>query len=144
MASDIKELSRRIWEEVWNNRNLDAVDEMISADFISHDPQSPMAVRGTEEYKQFVRYYLNAFPDCHFTVEDQASEGQMVVTRWTVRGTHKGNLGPIPATGQPTTITGITCSRVENGKFVESWTNWDTLGMMQQLGVVPALAERAA
>lgn len=137
MATDIKELSRRIWEEVWNNQNLDAVDEMMSADFISHDPQSPTAVRGTEEYKQFVRYYLNAFPDCHFTVEDQASEGHTVVTRWTVTSTHKGNLGAIPATGRRSTVTGITRSRVENGKFVESWTNWDTLGMMQQLESFP-------
>jgi steroid delta-isomerase-like uncharacterized protein len=144
MATDIKELSRRILEEVWNNQNLDAVDEMIAPNFVQHDPQSPIGVRGIEGYKQFVRYYLNAFPDCHFTVEDVISDGQTVVTRWTVTSTHTGNLGPIPATGQRAIVTGMSCSRVENGKFVESWTNWDTLGMMQQLGVLPALAERAA
>jgi steroid delta-isomerase-like uncharacterized protein len=144
MATDIKALSRRILEEVWNQQNLDAVDEMIAPNFVQHDPQSPVGVRGVDAYRQFVRYYLNAFPDCHFTVHDQISEGQTVMTRWTVTSTHRGNLGPIPATGRPATITGITCSRVENGKVVESWTNWDTLGMMQQLGVVPTAAEQPA
>ncbi len=144
MATDIKELSRRILDEVWNNQNLDAVDEMIAPNFMQHDSQSPVAVRGIDGYKQFVRYYLTAFPDCHFTVEDQMSEGQMVATRWTVTSTHAGNLGDIPATGRRTSATGISWSRVENGKFVESWTNWDTLGMLQQLGVMPAPAQEAA
>ena len=144
MATDIKELSRRIFEEVWNNQNLSAADELIASDFVDHDPQSPLSVQGIEAYKQFVRYYLNAFPDCHFTVEDEISEGQMVVTRWTVTSTHTGNLGAIPATGRRISVTGISCIRVENGKAVESWTNWDTLGMMQQLGVLSATAQRAA
>ena len=144
MATDIKELSRRILEEVWNQQNLDAVDEMIAPTFVQHDPQSPSVLSGVEGYKQFVRYYLTAFPDCNFTVEDQISQGQIVMTRWTVTSTHAGSLGTIPATGRRSTVTGITCSRVENGKFVESWTNWDTLGMMQQLGVLPAAAEQAA
>lgn len=144
MATDIKELSRRILDEVWNHQNLDAVDEMIAATFVQHDPQSPRVVSGVEGYRRFVQYYLTAFPDCHFTVEDQIAEGQTVMTRWTVTSTHTGNLGSIPATGRRSTVTGITCSRVENGKFVESWTNWDTLGMIQQLGVLPVAAEQAA
>jgi steroid delta-isomerase-like uncharacterized protein len=144
MATDNKELSRRILEDVWNQQKMDAVDEMIAADFAQHDSQSPLGVRGVEGYKQFVRHYLNAFPDCHFTVEDQLAEGQMVVTRWTVTGTHRGDLGNIPATGRRMSVTGISWSRIENGKFVESWTNWDTLGMLQQLGVAAAPAQQAA
>ena len=73
MATDIKELSRRIFEEVWNNQNLSAADEIIASNFVDHDPQS--SVQGIEGYKQFVRYYLTAFPDSHFTVEDEISEG---------------------------------------------------------------------
>ncbi len=76
-------------------------------------------------------------------MDDQVADGPTVVTRWSVTSTHKGNLGAIPATGRQMTVTGQTWSRVENGKFVESWTNWDTLGMLQQLGVVGA-AQRAA
>jgi len=142
MATDLKELSRRIFEEVWNNQNPSAADELIASHFIEHDPQS--SVQGLEGYKQFVRYYLTAFPDSHFTVEDEISEGQMVVTRWTVTGTHTGNLGAIPATGRRVSVTGISCGRVENGKMVEAWTNWDTLGMMQQLGILSAAAQQAA
>ena len=138
MATDNKELSRRILEEVWNNRNLDAVDDLIAADFVQHDPQAPAAVRGSEAYKQFVRYYLDAFHDLRFTVEDQISEGQNVATRWTVTGTHNGDLRGIAATGHRISLTGMTCSRVVDGKFVESWSNWDTLGMLQQLGAIPA------
>lgn len=144
MGTDVKKLSRRILEEVWNNKDVNAIDEMIASEFVQHDPQSPVGVRGIEGYKQFVRYYLNAFPDCHFTVNDQIFEGQIVVTRWTVACTHTGNLGTIPATGRRASVTGITWSRIENGKFVESWTNWDTLGMMQQLELVPAPAQQAA
>ena len=141
MATDIKALSRRIFEEVWNQQNLSTADELIASNFVDHDPQS--SVQGLESYKQFVRYYLTAFPDSHFTVEDEIAEGQMVVTRWTVSGTHTGNLGAIPATGRRISVTGISCGRVENGKIVEGWTNWDTLGMMQQLGVLSA-AQQAA
>lgn len=144
MATDIKELSRRILEEVWNNKNLDAADDMIASDSVQHDPQSPLGIRGVEGYKQFVRYYLKAFPDTHFTVDDQISEGQTVVTRWTVTSTHTGNLGSIPATGRRMSVTGISWARVESGKFVEGWTNWDTLGMLQQLGVAPAPEQQAA
>lgn len=142
MATDIKELSRRIFEEIWNKQNLSAADEIIAPNFVDHDPQS--SVQGLEGYKQFVRYYLTAFPDSHFTVEDEISEGQMVVTRWTVNGTHTGNLGAIPATGRKVSVTGISCARVENGKVAEAWSNWDTLGMMQQLGILSATAQRAA
>jgi len=142
MPTDIKELSRRIFEEVWNKQNLSAADEIIASNFVDHDPQS--SVQGIEGYKQFVRYYLTAFPDSHFTVEDEISEGQMVMTRWTVSGMHTGNLGAIPATGRRISVTGISCGRVENEKIVESWTNWDTLGLMQQLGVLSATAQRAA
>src|ERR1700741_310734 len=131
MAADNKELSRRLIEEVWNNQNLDAVDEFIAADFVQHDPQAPDAVRGIEGYKQFVRYYRGAFRDLHFTIEDQLSEGQTVAARWTVTGTHSGDLTGIPATGRQVSLAGITCSRVVDGKFVESWSNWDTLGMLQ-------------
>ena len=142
MATNIKALSRRIFEEVWNKQNLSVADELIASNFVDHDPQS--SVQGLEGYKQFVRYYLTAFPDSHFTVEDEISEGQMVVTRWTVSGTHTGNLGAIPATGRRISVTGISCGRVENGKMVEGWTNWDTLGMMQQLGILSATAQQAA
>jgi steroid delta-isomerase-like uncharacterized protein len=138
MATDNKVLDRRILEDVWNGRHVEVLDELLAPDFTFHDPQSPFPVKGAEAYKQFVRYYLGAFPDLHFTIEHQISDGESVMTRWSCTGTHKGDLRDIPATGRPIALTGITCARISGGRFVEGWSNWDALGMLQQLGVIPA------
>jgi predicted ester cyclase len=81
--------------------------------------------------------YLTAFPDLHFTIEDIIAEGDTVVVRQTARGTHQGDLMGIPPTGKQVSGTGITITRVVNGKAVEDWFNGDDLGLLQQLGVVP-------
>jgi len=73
-------------------------------------------------------------------IDEQLAEGDLVASRWTGRGTHQGELMGIPPTGKQVTVSGITISRVKNGKVVEEWSNWDTLGMLQQLGVVPEMA----
>jgi len=91
-----------------------------------------------------VRYYLNAFPDLHFDIEDVISDGETVVTRWTATGTHKGDVSGVPATGKRFSVTGTIFARVRDGKFVDSWGVWDALGLMQQLGVVPAEAKGKA
>jgi len=136
-TEDNKALDRRGFEEVWNKGNLAVVDELNDANVVTHNPPGP-PLRGTEAFKQFVLMYRSAFPDVQLTIEDQIAEGDKVVTRWTARGTHQGELMGIPPTGKQATVTGITVGRVANGKFVESWSNFDALGMMQQLGVVPA------
>ena len=130
-----KAIDRRFTEEVWNQGNLAVVDELMSADYDGHDPAMPA---GSEGLKQFVLMYRSAFPDVHLTIEDQIAEGDTVVSRWTARGTHKGELMGIPPTGKQVTVTGMNIERIANGKFVEGWSNYDTLGMLQQLGVVPA------
>jgi predicted ester cyclase len=79
--------------------------------------------------------YRAAFPDAHITIEDIVAEGNQVVIRWTARGTHTGNLGRIPPRGEEVTVTGIDLVRISKGKVQENWTNWDTLGILQQLGV---------
>jgi len=86
-------------------------------------------------------HYRNAFPDLHLTIEDVIAEGETVMTRWSCRGTHKGDLNGIAPTGKHITITGITVARVSGGKIVEGFVNWDAQGLMQQLGVVPATAQ---
>jgi steroid delta-isomerase-like uncharacterized protein len=88
--------------------------------------------------------YRAAFSDLQMTVEDQIAEGDMVVTRWTAVGTNDGDLPGMPASGRSSTVTGIGIDRIEDGKIVEAWGNWDTLGMMQQLGVIPAPAAASA
>jgi steroid delta-isomerase-like uncharacterized protein len=148
MTTQDAELSRRIFEDVWNRKNLSAIDDLIAADYVHHDPNSP-AANGIHGYKQFVNHYMSAFPDAHFTIHDAFTQGQNTdvqneVTRWTVVGTHKGELAGIPRTGRRFSVTGISIARVANGKIIESWNNWDALGMMQQLGVVPAEAKGRA
>jgi steroid delta-isomerase-like uncharacterized protein len=131
-----KAIARRNFEEVWNEGKLAAVDEIIAANHVNRDPANP-GVSGPEGFKQLVSMYRSAFPDTHFAIEAQIAEGDKVVTRWTARGTHQGELMGIPPTGKQLAVTGMTIDRIVGGKIAESWANWDTLGLMQQLGVVP-------
>lgn len=131
-----KAVARRWFEEGWNKHNLDKVDEFFTANFVSHSLGF-----GFEEWKQFVSTALIAFPDIHFTVEDQIAEGDKVTTRWTYRATHQGEFMGIPATGKQVTVTGMNISRHENGKYVEDWGNWDGLGLLQQLGAISPPAQ---
>ena len=142
--SDAKKASRRIFEEVWNGKDIATIEELMAVDYVHHDPQSPQFSGGREGYKQLVEYYLKAFPDSHFTIDQEIQEGNTAVTRWTVRGTHRGDLPTMPATGKTFSVTGITVARLQDGKFVESWNNWDALGLMQQLGGTSVATGRAA
>jgi steroid delta-isomerase-like uncharacterized protein len=138
MSEENKRISRRIPEEVFGKGNLDVIDELVADDFVNHDPSVPPEVPGgSEGLKTFVQVYRTAFPDLKIKVEDQVAEGDQVVTRWSASGTQKGELMGIPATGKQGAVTGITIDRIKNGRIVESWNNWDTLGLLQQLGVVP-------
>lgn len=139
MSADTnKEIVRRLGVEPWEGK-LGVIDELVAPDYVGHDPAQP-EMHGPEGIKEFITGYLAGFPDGRITIDGQLAEGDMVATRWTGRGTHQGELMGIPPTGKQVTVSGITISRVKNGKVVEEWSNWDTLGMLQQLGVVPAMA----
>jgi steroid delta-isomerase-like uncharacterized protein len=131
-----KAISRRSFEEAWNKGNLAVIDEVVAANYVGHDPAIPN-LRGPAGMRQLITMYRTAFPDIQFTIEDQAAEGDKVVTRWTARGSHQAELMGIAPTNKQATVTGIGIDRFVNGKIEESWGNWDTLGMLQQLGVVP-------
>lgn len=136
MSDQNKQLMRRGIEEVWNGGNLAVVDELIASDYAGH--HSGNEASGPQGVKQYFSGLRGAFPDIHFTIEDQIAEGDRVVTRWVARATHTGPFHGIPPTGKPGAVSGITINRVANGKVVEGWTNLDELGLMQQLGVIPA------
>ena len=140
MSAETKGIARRFLEEAFNRGNLDVVDELVAPEFVNHDAALPEPVVGIEATKASIRGYRDAFPDMRMTVELQVAEGEQVVTQWTARGTHQGDLMGLAATGKQATVTGITIDRIVDGRIVESWTNWDTLGLLQQLGAVPALA----
>lgn len=126
---------RKLIDEIWNRGNLSIADTIYTAEFVNHDPATPSALRGPEAVKQNAAMYRKAFPDLRIKIEETISDGDHVVARWTSSGTHSGELQGIPATGRRTTSSGITIARFVNGKIAEEWVNWDTLGLMRQLGV---------
>lgn len=140
MSSDQnKTIVRRLFEEPWKG-NLEVVDELTAADYIGHDPALPGPVRGPAGVKEFISTYLVAFPDARITVEDQLAEGDLVATHWSARGTHEGELMDLEPTGREVTVTGLTMSRLEDGKVVEEFQNWDFAGLMRQVEGAPARA----
>jgi steroid delta-isomerase-like uncharacterized protein len=141
-AEENKALVRRSFEEVFNQGNLDAVEEIFASDYVLHDPTSPEERRGTEGMRQYVSIYRTAFPDLQQTIEDQFAEGEKVATRLMGRGTHQGELLGIPPTGNRVEAPGIVINRISGGKIAESWANYDALGMMQQIGAVPSPEEQ--
>ena len=132
-----KASERRLIQEVFNKGSIDVVNQLVSKDVIDHSalPGSPSGIEGV---KQFVTVFRTAFPDFHFTIEDQLAEGDKVVTRSYWQGTHKGPFMGIPATGKTVKVTAIDITRWSGGKAVEHWSNEDIFGMMQQLGIIPA------
>ena len=133
MSEDNKALARRSWEVV---ENLDILDEVYASDLVWHEPDQD--VHGLEEARQFVTMYKTAFPDLNVTVEDVISEGDNAVTRYTIRGTHQGEIEEFgPPTGRQMELQGITIHRIADGKIVEEWERYDNLSLMQQLGLVP-------
>ena len=135
-----KNLVHRFFDEMCNQRKLDIADELFAANHVSHDPQTPTGP-GPAGMKQVISTYQSAFPDAHWTVFETIASGDQVITRWQGKGTQKKELNGIPATGKSVAVEGIWIHRFANNKIVESWNVWDTLGMLQQLGVVPAMAE---
>ena len=135
MSEESKALARRSWELV-SQRNPDLLEEVYAADLVWHEPDQD--VQGIEEAKQYLSMYLTAFPDLNTTVEDAMAEGEKAVTRWTISGTHQGEIEEFgPPTGRPVEIKGITIHRIEDGKIVEEWERYDNLSIMQQLGLAP-------
>lgn len=143
MSEQNKAIARRMIEEVWNKHNIGLADQLVASNYVGHDPATPGDIRGIEGFKKFFHTYSSAFPDQRFTIEDLIAEGDRVVTRWTVEATHRGELQGIQPTQKRVRVTGVIVSRIEQGRVVEDYINWDALGLMQQLGVVPK-SSRAA
>lgn len=130
-------IARRANDEFWNAGNDAAADELYAAEYTHHDPINSM--QGPDGMRLLRRKYHSAFPDLTFTIDEAFAHGDRVVTRWTARGTHTGELWhAFPPTGNAIEVTGITIQRISDGLIREAWVNWDTLGMLQQSGVIPA------
>ena len=136
-AEENKALVRRFTEEIWNRGNLDAIEEFVAENYDRHDPANP-EVAGREGFIELVAAVRGALPDLRLTIDDMLAEGDKVVTRYTMSGTHQGEFQGIPPTGRQVTMTGISILRINNGQAVEAWNNADQLGFLQQLGAIPA------
>lgn len=136
-----KAISRR-WREELDKGNWAVLDEYLSSDFVLHMPGSPPLDQAG--VKQVLTMIYGAFPDFHTTFEDQIAEGDKVALRMTFRGTHQGEFQGIPPTGKPITVSAIVIDRIVDGKLVEHWSQFDALGMLQQLGAIPAPGQGGA
>jgi predicted SnoaL-like aldol condensation-catalyzing enzyme len=137
MTTDLKSLIRRIPEEIYNQGNIDAVDELFQADYIEHRPMPPNFPTGAGIPKTMVTLMRKAFPDLHMTVEDVLADGDKAMLRLTVQGTHVGEFMGRLATGRRITWTETHIVRYEEDKVAEHWVNIDELGRLQQLGAMP-------
>jgi len=142
LSEENKAIVRQQEEELFTQGNLDAADEVYTPDYVGHDPSNSEEVRGLEAAKRAASDYRQAFPDLRVTVEDLIAEGDRVAARLRFRGTHLGELDGIAPTGRRVDCTGIVISRIEEGKIAEDWANFDDLGMMRQLGLIPKPGQR--
>ena len=137
MAQDLKQIARRMLEEVYGEGNLETLEFVCDESYIAHDPLTGDA--DIDAVEDNVRMYRAAFPDLTPTILTAVAEGDTVCMRWRMDGTHENPILGIPATGKRISVEGITISKFRGGKIYESFGQWNTLSFLQQLGVVPGL-----
>jgi len=139
-AEENREIVRRFWG-VWEEGKLGLVDELVAPDYVNHSPGMPGQPEGPEGVKAVVSMFRAGMPDLRVVIEDMIAEGDKVMMRYKIEGTHEGELFGVPPTGRRVSVESITVERVSSGKIREHWRVTDTLDMMQQLG---AISEHAA
>ena len=136
-AEDNKAIVRRFWG-VWEEGNIGLVDDLLSPDNVNHSPGSTDQPEGPEGVRAVVTMFRSGMPDLRVIIEDMIAQGDKVAVRYTLEGTHEGELVGVPPTGQRLSIKSISVEQVSDGKIREHWRITDSLDMMQQLGVIPA------
>lgn len=134
------EQSRRLLEESFNDGKFELVDQLVAPDAFNHDPSLPASIRsqrGPQLLRSVVGMYRGSFPDVRLVVDEVIEAGDSVALRWHAEGTHKGGLEGFAPTDARVTVTGISVDHWRDGKVVESWTEWDNLGLARQIGAAP-------
>jgi steroid delta-isomerase-like uncharacterized protein len=134
-----KTIVRRLYEEVWNQLRFDVLEEITSPDEVNHPYPGYVPIGGPEAGKQFIMDYHASFPDLKITINNLLAEADKVAVHYTVRGTHQGAFLGIPATGKQVAVDGMGFFRIANGRIVETWFQWDRMGVLQQLGLAPVM-----
>lgn len=137
MAQGAKDVVRRFIDEVWNEGNLDAIDELVAEDHVDHDPARGQAPGGSAAMRALIERYRAAFPDVRVELGQLIAEDDLVAGTWVATGTHQGPLMGVEATGRKVSVSGIGIDRIRDGQIVESWASFDALGMLAQLGIAP-------
>ena len=135
MSVENKRLARRIFVELGNRGNMAVIRELVGSEFVNHQLDGH-EVRGPEGMRRVVGEFRTAFPDVHVTVDDQIAEADIVVTRWTAAGTHRGPLGEVAPTGKRVKFSGISMMRFDNARLIEEWELADQLGLLRQVGAI--------
>ena len=136
MSEENKALANGFYKGIFQDKDLSAVDTFIDPNFVDYNIM-PGQGPGIDGVKELMGMYLGAFPDLTVNIDWQISDGDMVVTRITFQGTNTGEMMGMPATNKKVSFTAMDAFRIANGKVVEHWGNEDSMGMMQQLGVIP-------
>ena len=132
-----KAVTNAFVEEVWNGKNVAAIDEFFAPDYAEHNLANPDETSDRESSEHAIASFISAFPDRRVTYDDVFAEGDKVAIRLTCRGTHKGAFMNVAPTGKEITIMGISITRFAEGKIAETWEMIDFPGLMTQIGAVP-------
>jgi steroid delta-isomerase-like uncharacterized protein len=137
MSNDAVSLGSRFFTDILGKGDWSVADEIVDNDIVMHHPANPGPMRGREAVQGMLSAFRAGFPDLNMTVEDAFGSGDKAVVRWHMQGTHTADLFGIPPSNKKVNVNGISIVRVAGGKIVEDWVSEDTMGMMQQIGVVP-------
>lgn len=141
--SNHKEVIRRLFAGVWNGENPDVADQLVSSEYLIHDRKIAEELRGPELYRTLASMSREGFPDMSITIEDIIEEGDSVAVRWTMTGTHEGPVFGMNPTGKQVEYKAIEFNRFEDGKLAETWTQADTLSLMEQIDAVPSTGDQS-
>jgi steroid delta-isomerase-like uncharacterized protein len=138
MSTENIALGRNWFEQVWNQRNVDAVDQLATVDCLGHGSTPGAASTTMSQFKAFAQGVLAAFPDIHVTIDDTIAQGDRIVLRWHADGTHAAPYLGLAASNAKISVRGTTIMRIADGKIAEAWDNWDQFGFLTQIGALPA------
>jgi len=138
VSDENKTIVRKLLEDAWNTGRMESLGSLVSGDCRFHDPVFPSMAPGVDSLRQHIRMCRNAFPDLKYTIDDMIAERNEVVVHWTAHGTHGNSFLGMAPTHRSASISGTTINRIENGKIVEQWSDWNLLSLMEQLGLATA------
>ncbi len=142
MSEANKALIHRWFEEVWNRGREETIDELLAPTVIAHGlGDTDVDLHGPAQFKPFVENLRRSFPDIHISIEDTIAEGDKVVVRVRLEGTHRGSELGVPPTGRRVRVAGIVLVRISDGRIIEGWNSWDQLGLLRQIGALPSAPE---